>query len=131
MKIKRSFVTNSSSCSYLTYIPKGSINVELLWIEEVLSKKSKNMLLYVEDGNNLYSESYEDESTDSDDMQNFGREDFQEVLNFIKEFKFPLYFDDNGSDGVMYLENIADTKFGKEIRKLIEKELEKKNGTTT
>ena len=126
MKIKRSFVTNSSSSSYLTYIPKGSINRKNLWVEEVVSKKVKNMLLHLEDGYNLYSSEYEDKVNNPDDMDNFGNDDFQEVLNLIRELDFPLQFDENGGEGHMHIENLADTEFGNQIRELIKKELEKK-----
>jgi len=120
MKIKLSFITNSSSCTYVTFVPPRTDLLRLARenddCEPELNPDIKKLLERIPDQEHIF---YGDED-DYDGQKKY--EDFHKVIWIITKLEFPIAFIEDGSENYLYLMNIADEKNIKKIRRILEDE---------
>jgi len=103
MKIKNDFITNSSSCSFLVYIPNGEKLIEELEQVVNISEEMKDHLRHIH----------------LREYTCFGEESYDEFHTLIKEMEkldYKFYFLENGPENDPTFINLA----SKKIKKIME-----------
>lgn len=112
MKIKRDFVTNSSSCSYIVCIPDVELFIKKIEEKNIISEEIKESI------RNRYGYGYMFFGDDYDSYNEF----FEKIHKIAEDEGYVIMFNENGPDNKPGYMNIA---FDKNQIQKIKRALEK------